>query len=315
MKTTSKIPAYLSGISAATIFGFSFFMTKEAITNIDMFHFIALRFTLAALLATILTLIGLVKINIKFKEIKSLLVISLFQPMAYFVFETSGIKITTSAEAGLLIALIPITTTILSALALKEYTNSKQFFFITVSIAGVALIILMQSASSLEKNILGYMLLVGAVFSATFYNILSRRSSPDFTPFEITFVMMWTGAIVFTGIALYRLGLSGNLSCYFTPLKSKDVILAILYLGSLSSLTAFFFINYALSKLPASQTSIFANLTTVIAVCAGVIIRNEPFFWYHLLGTILIIFGVWGTNYFSSRMQTPKIKELSVAAE
>jgi len=54
--------------------------------------------------------------------------------------------------------------------------------------------------------------------------------------------------------------------------------------------------NYMLSKIPASNSSVFSNLTTVVSIIAGVFIRHEAFHWYQFAGSVVIILGVWGTN-------------------
>jgi drug/metabolite transporter (DMT)-like permease len=56
--------------------------------------------------------------------------------------------------------------------------------------------------------------------------------------------------------------------------------------------------NYTLSKITAAESAVFANLTTVVSIAAGVVFRNEPFFKFQVVGAVLIIIGVWGTNYF-----------------
>ena len=62
-------------------------------------------------------------------------------------------------------------------------------------------------------------------------------------------------------------------------------------------------VNYMLSKLPASNSSVFSNLTTVISIIAGVFIRHEAFHWYQLAGGIIIILGVWGTNRYKPQQE------------
>ncbi|MFP4462166.1 MAG: EamA family transporter, partial [Thermotogota bacterium] len=113
-----------------------------------------------------------------------------------------------------------------------------------------------------------------------------------------TYVMMWFGTIVFNIIAITQLGLEGNLSQYILAFQNKQVIISIVYLGTLSSVLAFFFVNFMLSKIPASISATFGNLTTIVSILAGVFINNEPFYWYHLLGSVLILLGIWGANRF-----------------
>ena len=69
--------------------------------------------------------------------------------------------------------------------------------------------------------------------------------------------MMWVGSIFFNSIGIWQSARAGQLSQYVSPLLSSDTIPAILYLGLLSSVGAFFCMNYALLHLtPSSQLSL-----------------------------------------------------------
>jgi len=85
---------------------------------------------------------------------------------------------------------------------------------------------------------------------------------------------------------------------YLIPLQNFDLFLSVLYLGILSSMVAFFLLNFTLSRIKASQSSVFSNLVTVISIIAGIVFLGENFFWFQIIGGIMIITGVWGTNYY-----------------
>jgi drug/metabolite transporter (DMT)-like permease len=301
----NKYLPYLSALGFSTIFGFSFLFTKEGLDILSPFHLLAFRFGLAALVLSLLMILKKIKINFSTEKKRQLFILAIFQPVLYFIFETIGIKMTSSSEAGLMIALIPIVVTVLATIFLNEKQNKYQLFSIILSVSGVIFIILMKNTTSIE-NINGLLILAGAVLTAAIYNILSRNLSLNFTPVEITFVMMWVGAIIFNLITFIKL--RGNIHLFFLPLKELKVLIPILYLGLLSSILAFFLMNYTLSRIKAAQSAVFANLTTVISIIAGVLIRNEEFYWYQFVGAIMIITGVWGTNYFGKLSRT--IEEL-----
>ena len=291
-----KILPYISGLLFSIIFGFSFMFTKEALEIINPFQLMGYRFLTAGLLVNILWLVGVFKIKVSIKKMKFLLLVTLAQPVFYFIFETVGMNYTTSSEAGLLVSLIPVVVTILAIFFLNEKPSLKQSIFIASSVSGVAFITIMKGTTEISGNFLGMALIGGAVLMAGIYNILSRKISVDFRPEVITYFMMTVGAVVFNTILLSTD--TTNLSNYFEPLKDLTVLVPVLYLGILSSVLAFFFVNYTLSKLPASQSAVFANFATVVSILAGVFIRNEPFYWFQVVGAVLIIAGVWGTNYY-----------------
>ncbi|MNI71557.1 EamA-like transporter family protein [compost metagenome] len=54
--------------------------------------------------------------------------------------------------------------------------------------------------------------------------------------------------------------------------------------------------SYALTHLEASKMSVFSNLSTLVSIAGGAWILHEPVSGYHIIGALLIIAGVLGTN-------------------
>ena len=71
------------------------------------------------------------------------------------------------------------------------------------------------------------------------------------------------------------------------------------YLGALSSVAAYYLFNASLNVLTVARSAAFVNWTTVVSILAGVFILGEPFTWVQVLGSALIIGGLWGANYFA----------------
>lgn len=297
---TRKLPIhFFTGLGYASIFGFSFLFTSRALNHIEPFHLLSFRFTLAFLVMTILRATKVVKIPLN-KDMFSpmMFLLALFQPLLYFTGETIGVKLTSSSESGLLIALIPIVVAVFSAVFLKEYPKRKQIPFIALSVTGVAVIVLLQESLEFSSSLLGFAMLFLAVISAAFFNIISRSLSDKVKPLQITYFMMGFGTICFSLIGVGQSIFNGTINDYFLPLKEPGVVTALVYLSILSSIIAFFFVNYTLSKVSASQGAVFANLVTVVSIFAGVFINKESFYYYHIIGSILIIIGVWGANRY-----------------
>ena len=292
---------YLAGLGFASIFGLSFLFTKSALDRIDFLRLLGFRFALAAAVVSLIAISGIMPVRFRGKNVTRVLSVALFQPIAYFLFETNGIMRSSTSQAGMMIALIPIAVAILSRIFLGERVTPAQMVFIVLSVSGVMVVALGGTGSGNEHGMSGLLFLFGAVCSAALYNVFSRRSSAQFSPFEITFVMMWTGAIAFNIISLLTHWRQGNLSGYFAPLAIPEVVGSLLYLGVVSSVLAFFLVNFAISRLPVSQAAVFANLVTVVSITAGVLIRGETFGLASLAGAVMIISGVFGTNYLGQR--------------
>ncbi len=290
----SKFKAYLAIITATFIFGLTFMFSKIVLNYLKPIELIAIRFLVAFIMFEALRLTKVIKVNYKNKNIKVLIYTAIFQPVLYFAFETLGLDLVQSYEAGLMIALIPIFVTILSIFFLKEIPGLLQIIFIIVSVSGVIYINLGTMNSNGEINYLGLLYLLIAVISAALFNIFSRKASKEFSSVEITYFMSFLGMMVFNIIALIS---SKNISFYGTLFNAK-VFFPMIYLSLMGSIIAFFLTNYSLSKLQAHVSSIFANVATIVSIFAGIIILKEDFYIYHLVGSMMIIVGIYGTAKF-----------------
>lgn len=298
MNRRSNFLPIIAGIVMSVIFGFSFLFTSEALDFTTPIQLLAYRFAFAALALTVLQLIGVIKVNFRGKPLHKLLFLTIFHPIIYFILETFGLKMTSVSEGGMLIGIIPVVVASLAVIILKERPSIWQIASILLSVMGVLFIVFMKGSTSSGGNYYGILILFGAVLAAGMYNILSKQLSAYFNSMEITYVMMWIGAIVFNLIFFGELFFEGRVSSYFHLLKNPQVLLSVFYLAIVSSIVAFFLLNFMLARMEVSRSAVFANLTTVTSIAAGVIFRNDPFYWFQIVGSLLILLGVYGTNYF-----------------
>ncbi len=296
----SRILSIGAGIGYATIFGFSFLVTKDALDILDPMELIFARFLLAALVMSLLAALRLVKLDYRGKKPAILLLTCLFQPILYFIFETYGVRESATSTAGIILGALPAVVAILGVFILREKTTALQSLGLGLSVAGVAIVVLAGSNAQGggEGTLRGAFFLIGSMLSAALFNVLSRKASRQFSDFERTFVMMWAGALVFGFIVLVKAQWPGSAALPSGSLSGRvaSVWPSIVYLGILSSILAFFFMNYTLTRLKASQSAVFTNLVTVITVAAGVVIRKEGFDLLQGLGALVIIAGVWTAN-------------------
>jgi drug/metabolite transporter (DMT)-like permease len=92
------------------------------------------------------------------------------------------------------------------------------------------------------------------------------------------------------------------LALIFTPnvdvsLWSTRSIMATLYLSVFGSVLAFFCYHYALKRVSAIQVSILNYINTIIAVFLGWLLLDEVITFDFVIATVLIILGVFITNY------------------
>lgn len=292
MKNSKVILATLAALAAQVIFGFSFMFTGIALKNASPMTVIADRYIVAFLGLSLVMLFTKTKLKIG-KNIWKLLLMSLFQPLLYFVFETYGVELTNSSFSGVMISMIPIVSMITGIFVLNERPSFMQYIFAALSVAGVVIAVLSGKKEGIVSG-LGALLLIGAVLSSAFYNISSRKISGEFSVFERTYAMTLIGVVSFVLIAfIENIQTPINLiSGFFKPLY----LYSILYLGTLSSVVAFLLLNFANTHLPVAKTTVFSNITTVISVIAGVAFLDEQISVLVILGVAMIVTGVIGVQ-------------------
>lgn len=294
----SEMRGVIAGISYSAIFGFSFLMTKETLGVLGPMELLASRFLIAALLMSVLAILGAIKVDFRRKDLKLLALMCAVQPVAYFIFETYGVANAATNVAGIILGALPAGVAIMGALVLDERLSGIQVVGLVMSILGVGLVALFGQRGASETKAIGILFLTGSMLSAVVFNIASKKASTTYTATERTFAMMWSGAVCFGVPALIQ-NLLGKGHMYVMLKGGASAAGAwggILYLGVLSSVGAFFLINYSLTYLKASQSAVFTNLVTVITVLAGVFIRHEAFSWGQGLSVFLIVLGVAVAN-------------------
>jgi drug/metabolite transporter (DMT)-like permease len=234
---------------------------------------------------------------------KKLIPLSLLFPTLFFAFQTFGLKYSQSTDAGILSAITPIITVMIAGYFLKEKTTLYQKIYIVLSVVGVFFIFVMKGSSLHFSDMIGMVLILLSCLSTACYTTMTRSLAKDYTPGEMSFFMMGTGFIIFNMAAIISHLNKGTIPDFLSPWSSMEFIGSILYLGIMASLITSMLANKILSKIKASQMSVFANLSTVVTIVAGALLLNEKITAYDIMGSILIILGVIGTNYFRDKKE------------
>lgn len=291
---SKTLKATLAAIICNVIFGFSFLFAKVALDYAHPLIILSVRFTIAFAVMNLMWLFKMVKLDLKDKPKKYILLMALAQPFLYFIFELYGIELTSSALSGVIISLVPVFVLIMSTLFLREKPSAGQVVFSLLSLAAVVGISLMSNDGN-TNHLLGILLLLGAVMSGSAFDILSRKESGAYSPFERTYIMFLCGMIGFNITALCGLGKD------FYPLLCDAVVHpefwgSMGYLAIISSIAAFMLLNYAIGIIGTVKNASFANLITVVSVLAGIFILNEKLSALQLILCAVIIVGVIGVN-------------------
>ena len=203
---------------------------------------------------------------------------------------------TSSSEAGIIQATIPILTMVLAAWFLKERATWIQVLFTILSACGVMLLFVMKGIDVKHSHMIGYVLILLSALSSSAYSVFARVITRRFHVIELTFMMTFFGFVFFNAAALIRHSVNHTMTQFFSPFTHPSFVWSMLFLGIFSSLLTAYLSNYALSQLEAAKVSTFNNLSAFITIGAGVLILHETIDMYHIIGAVLVIGGVIGGN-------------------
>lgn len=297
-KIDHKPPLAVLGGNA--IFGLSFLFSKLALDLTVPSVLIAVRFTVAFALLSLIVFVGrnmkgangapLISFSLKGKPRKYILLLALFQPVIYFIAENYGIVYTSSSFAGVIIAVIPITGVMLDVLIMHTRVGLKQVLCAIGSVAGVAITTI--GARDMTSSTLGIIFLLIAVLAGALFYVFSKKAGEHYNALERTWVMFGIGSAFYIPLALIQCAGSYD-RLIVAALSQPTFWLSILYLSVLSSVVAFMLLNYGSSHVSVSQATLFANFTTVISIIAGVVILHESFTLQQIVGAAVILVSVY----------------------
>lgn len=288
--------AHFAGFGFASIFGVSFIFSKLALSLLTPFGLLSLRFIIAFAVMHALVSLKIIQVSIKPSMFRFALPVVIAQPILYFTFENIGLSMVPSSLAGIMIALIPLVTLFMSAYRFRQRLNLKQFLWMLLSLSGVIALTLLNTTDDASiSSLLGIVLMIGAVISASVFNISSREASYHMSALSLTYMMMGVGALGFSllhGFEVMTQSQSWHIALW---IQNPELTYPLLYLGVVASIGGFFLVNYALSQLTSATASVYANLATVVSIIVGVVLLNEPFGVWHILSAVAVILGVRGS--------------------
>lgn len=308
---TAKTKAYIAAILYATIVGFSYLGTKTSVEITTPLLTLTWRYNMGFLGALALILLGIVRFDFRGKNLKNILLASSMY-IAFMGLQTLGLMRVTSIEGSIIFPIVPIFVQIFAFFILKERIVPLQTAFIILSVTSVIILYVWGSVGLGQMDPLGFMILVIASICMALSNVYMRSVRKDFKALEMGSFIVILGAVFFNLILWIQILTDGSMAgaVYFSPFTSGSGLIffiAIVYLGIPCMLFTASLITYALAHLEAAKATIFGNLSLLIGIVAGILVRGEPFFVYHFICAALIVVGVIGTNWVgqeTSRLKT-----------
>jgi len=281
------VKAQVAGLFTALFWGYSFVWTSQVLNFFNPMSIVFMRLVIA--LCILIPLVYFIKMRqrVTKKQLGQLAVLALFQPFLYFIFETYGVKLTTSTVSSVIISMIPLMVPVGSFLVYKERLTPINAVGIAVSFAGVALIIF-DRAVDFSGGLLGIGVLFLAVLTAVVYMMIIRRMSGQFNIFTINVYQNFFGLLYFLPFFLFD-GLPVLLEIDFNQVW----ILPLVALAVFGSTAAFLLYTYSIGVLGPSKAAAFNNLIPVVTAVAAYWHFAESITFQKSVGIAIVITGLY----------------------
>ena len=237
---------------------------------------------------------------------KTLTLIGLTGVLGYQIFFMHGMQLTAAGDASLIITFNPIFTVLLAAPLLGQPISRKMFVGLACGFVGVVVVTGWSPNTDIpfEDRILGdlMILLASLNWAMTTNNtkrmMERRKGEQEATTLEIVVWYSLIGTVMLTPLAAWETWQNG------LPEPTLTDWYAIIYLGALSTVLAYYWFAIGIEKLGATAAASYIFLVPVFGVLGGVWMLDEKVGWTLLVGFVLIVMGVRVVQGESERLRT-----------
>jgi drug/metabolite transporter (DMT)-like permease len=225
--------------------------------------------------------------NLGFFIILGITSITIFNSIVYY-----SLYYTQVISGILMISTIPVWIIFISSLLNIEKTNIFQILGVVLSLTGVIFIIT-KADLNLIKNLdfnKGDLSMVVAMFSWAIYSALLKSKKYEISQVSLLEVVIICGLTFLIPIYFIEMNMGNQI------ILGKPFYLILGYVVLFPGLAAFFFWIKGISIIGANRAGIFLHLMPIMGAIMAMLIFDEKFMSYHILGAIFIIVGITLSN-------------------
>ncbi|MDH5667898.1 MAG: DMT family transporter [Nitrospira sp.] len=211
-----------------------------------------------------------------------------------------GLNYVSGAVGGVIIGSSPVVTSLLSAMLIRDVPLRAVWLGALLSFAGVGLVSFAGFQAAGEQPLLGGTLVFLGVASWALYSIGSRSIMERVSPLTVN----WTTLLVATVLQIPLLWTDRKvMDAGFASVTTSDW-LALGYLVIFATAVAQQAWLFGVKGIGPSRASVLGNLTPVAAIGLSALILGESVGAIEILGTGLILAGVWAVNRRTAKIRS-----------
>jgi len=261
--------------------------------NIPPFSLAFLRWRLVWIILFPFTYKEIFKLKHKIKKNLSLFFVLGFTSVCIFTsFTYNALNYTQVINASLFNTAIPVTIILVCFLLKIEKTNIFQISGLLISVLGILAII-----TRLDLNILlslnfnkGDLFMIGAIIAWGIYSAYLRKRTFDVSLLSLVHIICTFGLVFLFPLFILDV-VEGK-----TVEVSSNLFYILIYIAIFPSIGSYYCWAGAVSIIGANRAGIFLSLIPLFSTIFAMIFFNEKFLFFHFIGSILIILGLFLSN-------------------
>jgi drug/metabolite transporter (DMT)-like permease len=291
---TQNFKAYLMLVLATLFWAGNFNVGKVAfIENIPPFSLAFFRWLLVWIILLPFTFKEILKIKKEILKNLPLLFLLGFTSVAVFTsFTYNALNYTQVINASLFNTAIPAMIILVCFLLKIEKTNIYQLSGLLVSISGILVIITrldLNTLLTLDFN-RGDLFMLGGVIAWGIYSAFLKKRTFKVSLLAQVQIFCSLGLLILFPAFLYEL-MQGK-----TLVANYNLFYILLYVAIFPSIGSYYCWAGAVSIIGANRAGIFLSLIPLFSTIFAIIFFNEKFLFFHFIGSILIIIGLFLSN-------------------
>ncbi len=278
---------YIALMAAVCLWGSSFIADKIALQTFSPLFLCLIRFAISS---AALILMRLKRKSFRYpgaEDMKKILPAAILGTSMYYALENIAVNMTSAADASVISASYPVITILTGMVFYHFRPSGNQFAGILLACIGV--LILTVDPSSESSSLIGNLILIGNGFLWALYNYTTGRISRDCDTFSVTYLQILIGTACFVPMLFFE-------HIHIGPI-TLSAVLAVLYLALCCMLGALLLYNYGLRNTNPAAAAAMMNLMPIAGVVLSALILKETITIRHLLGTAVIIAGVFLSEF------------------
>lgn len=293
--TKSRKLAYLALLTTSIIWGFSPPVIKYSLNYISPTVFLFYRFLLTSLIFAIPLYLRVRKIKPTLKDWTTYLWLGFIgTPLTLYLLFV-GIQKTSAIDASLISIISPILVIIGGVIFLKENVTKNEKIGIILTLAGTVLTLtqpIFQSQGFIGKNVIGNILVLLGTITWAIFTLITKKFCKKLDSFILSSSSFLLGLVVIFPLVVFE-GKFNPAGDFVYLSENFGVFLGIIGMVVFGSVIAYSAYIYGVSKIEASEATIFTYLQPVFAIPASILLLKEKIDLVFIFGAILIMAGVF----------------------